>query len=244
MTELSDQITWANGETALHPRTRPQLRALLAKAAELQRLVPNAVLVGDAAAALHAGHRQSFDHDHVVPDLVERFDAVLDTLEAVGDWSLARARPGKIILGELGGIETGIRQLIRRRPLEVETVLVDGNPLVVPTKEEILRIKAWLAVNRNQTRDFLDIAALADTIGIARAAAILSLVDDYYADVNPRELAVATQVARQLADPRPRDAATTSQLHHYKGLAPRWHEWSEVCAVLRDVAGAMVEAES
>ena len=30
--------------------------------------------------------------------------------------------PGKIILGELGDIESGVRQLVRNRPLEVSEV--------------------------------------------------------------------------------------------------------------------------
>jgi hypothetical protein len=45
---------------------------------------------------------------------------------------------------------------------------------VVPTAAETLRIKAWLALVRNQTRDYLDIAALADHIGFDEAAAVLT----------------------------------------------------------------------
>ncbi len=52
-------------------RIPPTLRRFLASAARLQEAVPDAVLVGESAAALHAGHRDSFDHDHVLPDLVE-----------------------------------------------------------------------------------------------------------------------------------------------------------------------------
>ncbi|HEY5288117.1 MAG TPA: hypothetical protein VIJ50_13525 [Solirubrobacteraceae bacterium] len=54
----------------------PSLDDVLEKAAQLQELVPGAVLVGGSAAALYAHHRQSFDHDHVVADLAERFDAI------------------------------------------------------------------------------------------------------------------------------------------------------------------------
>ena len=140
------------------------------KAAQLQALVSGAVLVGGSAAALHAHHRQSLDHDHVVADLAERFDSILEHLEALGDWSTAKAQPGKIILGELGGIETGVRQLFRSRPLESAEIEVGGERLVIPTAAEILRIKAWLALNSNQTRDYLDVAALADRIGLDEAA--------------------------------------------------------------------------
>jgi len=212
----------------------------LEKAAQLQELVPGAVLVGGSAAALHAHHRESLDHDHVVADLAERFDTILQNLEALGDWSMTRAQPGKIILGELGGIETGVRQLLRGRPLETTEIEVRGKPLVVPTAAEILRIKAWLALSRNQTRDYLDIAALTEQIGLDDAAAVLGGIDDYYADINTRPEAVLTQLVKQLADPQPRDAEVTTQLSSYKALEGRWHEWSAVKAVLADLAEAMV----
>ena len=206
---------------------------------QLQSVVPGAVLVGGSAAAVHAHHRESLDNDHVIADLDRRFDTILEHLEALGDWSLVRAQPGKIILGELGGIETGVRQLLRARPLETTTVEVRGQQLVVPTPEEILRIKAWLALSRNQTRDYVDIAALADSIGPDKAAAVLANIDEYYAELNRRPEAVASQVARQLSDPRPRDPDVTEQLMAYKSLGPRWHEWSTVTAVLGEVAERM-----
>lgn len=219
----------------------PSLRDVLEKAAQLQELVPGAVLVGGSAAALHAHHRESHDNDHVVPDLAERFDSIMENLEALGAWSTAKAQPGKIILGELGGIETGIRQLLRSRPLESAEIDVQGRALVVPTAAEILRIKAWLALTRNQTRDYLDIAAIADSIGLDEAAVVLGGIDEYYADINARPEAVATQLARQLADPRPRDGEVTMQLANYKALDPRWHEWSTVKSVLAELAERMAQ---
>ncbi|MEX2626991.1 MAG: hypothetical protein WD225_08895 [Ilumatobacteraceae bacterium] len=222
------------------PRPTPTLDDVLERAAELQQVVPGAVLVGGSAAAHHAGHRLSFAHDHVVDDLGQRFDVVLDNLEALGDWSTARVSSGKIILGELGGIETGVRQMFRARPLEVEQVDMRGKALTVPTLEETLRIKAWLCVQRNQTRDYLDVAALSDRIGVGRAADLLSRIDDYYDELNQRPETVATQLARQLADPHPRDAAVTQHLAEYKQLDDRWHDWSTVVAQTRAVAVAMV----
>ena len=218
---------------------KPSLEDVLEKAAQLQELVPGAVLVGGSAAVLYAHHRQSRDHGHVIADLAERFDTILEHLEALGDWSMTRAQPGKIILGELGGIETGVRQLLRGRPLETAELEVRGRRLVVPTAPEILRIKAWLAISRNQTRDYLDIAALATRIGLDEAACVLAGIDAYYADINRRPEAVATQLVRQLADPQPRDAEVTTQLADYKALEPRWHDWSAVKAVLTDLAERM-----
>jgi hypothetical protein len=218
---------------------QPSLQEVLEKAAQLQQLVPGAVLVGGSAAAVHAGHRQSVDNDHVLADLAERFDTILDNLEALSDWSTARVKPGKIILGELGGIETGVRQLQRSRPLETVEIEVGERPLVVPTAAEILRIKGWLALSRNQTRDYLDLAALADRIGLDEAAVLLLDIDEYYADVNERPEAVATQLVRQLSDPRPRDTEATEQLHSYKDLDERWHDWATVKSVLADLAERM-----
>ncbi|MGH9281178.1 MAG: hypothetical protein ACRD12_24215, partial [Acidimicrobiales bacterium] len=114
--------------------------------------------------------------------------------------------------------------------------------LRVPTPEEILRIKAWLVVSRNRTRDYLDAAALSDRIGIAAAAQTVAGLDDYYSEVNGRPESVATQVARQFADPRPKDPSVTKDLSSYKQLDPRWHDWAAVVQTLRDVAVAMVDA--
>ncbi|MDR1189732.1 MAG: hypothetical protein LBK95_20145 [Bifidobacteriaceae bacterium] len=223
--------------------TTPEFADILASAARLQRLVPDAVMVGGSAAALHAHHRISFDHDHVLTDLRNRFDAVLDALEREGDWVTNRVTPGKIVLGELGGIETGVRQLIRRRPLETESYhLPDGSEVTVPTIEEALRIKAFLVVKRNQVRDYLDVAALAATMGIDRAGAALAGIDAYYADQAPEEGTVAAQVAAQLAEPAPKDARATTRLAAYKGLASRWHDWGQVKTVCRAVAAAMLTA--
>src|SRR6266550_6916246 len=150
---------------------RPELLRVLESAAKLQEAVPDAVLVGGAAAARWANHRASFDHDHVLEDLSTRFDIVLEALEATDGWVTNRVTPGKIILGELGDIESGVRQLIRKVPLEVvEVVLPSGQTLRVPTPDEILRIKGYLIVRRNQVRDYLDVAALSDRYGISHAA--------------------------------------------------------------------------
>src|SRR5580692_5321346 len=149
---------------------RPELVRVLESAARLQEIVPDAVLVGGSAAALWANHRSSYDHDHVLQDLSARFDAVLDAIEATDGWVTNRVTPGKIILGQLGDIETGVRQLIRNRPLEItEVTLPSGHVLRVPTPDEILRIKGYLVGRRNQVRDYLDVVALSDRYGIAHA---------------------------------------------------------------------------
>jgi len=68
--------------------------------------VPDAVLVGGSAAALWANHGSSQDHDHVLADLTERFDAVLEAIEATDGWSLTGSLPDPYGTTELlqGGV--------------------------------------------------------------------------------------------------------------------------------------------
>lgn len=109
----------------------------------------------------------------------------------------------KLILGELGGIEAGVRQLIRTVPLETqEEQLPSGAVLRVPTAAETLRVRADLIVKRNTTRDFVDVAALSATYGVEYAARVLLDIDHYYTDPKVPGAPVATQVARQLANQR------------------------------------------
>jgi hypothetical protein len=234
----------ANGREPDVGEASEALRAVLESAARLQELVPDAVLVGGSAAALYAGHRDSFDHDHVLTDLGDRFDMVLEALESEGEWVTNRVRPGKIILGQLGNIEAGVRQMIRKRPLETtQLTLSSGRSLRVPTASETLRIKAFLVVRRNQTRDYLDVAALAARYGVGESADVLAGIDDYYADQHGSGRGVAAQLARQLADPRPADASVTRQLEAYRNLTPRWTDWKRVRAACRDLATAMLERQ-
>lgn len=220
---------------------RPELVRVLESAVRLQEVVPDAFLVGGSAAALWVSHRTSFDH--VLQDLSDRFDAVLEAIEATDGWVTNRVTPGKIILGELGDIESGVRQLIRSRPLEVaEVSLPSGQLLRVPTPDETLRIKGYLIVRRNQVRDYLDVAALSDKYGIAHAADVLRHIDAYYTDQRgPGPEGVATQLARQLADPKPADARTIGQLGRYKGLDARLADWGNVIGVCRSLAVEMTQ---
>jgi hypothetical protein len=141
-----------------------------------------------------------------------------------------------LILGRLDGVETGIRNLIRRRALEVETVRIGRRRLRVPTLVEITRIKAWLCLVRNATRDYLDFAALSSRLGDEEAARTVAAMDDYYADqAGPAGRRVATQVVRQLAEPRPGDLGELD-LASYRSLDPRWHDWGAVTDACRRVA--------
>jgi hypothetical protein len=222
----------------------PSFDAVLRSAARLQEIVPDAVLVGDASAALHAGHRLSFDHDHVLADLADRYSVVVEAVEASEGWatSVRASSPPLTLLGWLDGIEAGLRQLRRTRPLEVQEVQVGDDATVrMPTLAEMLRVKAYLVVQRNQVRDYLDTVALADRLGTTEAAVVLTGLDGYYTDRSDDEDSVLTSLVQRLSEPDPRDHRVTGQLPTYKGLAERWHSWSAVVGDAHALADAVVE---
>ena len=221
-----------------------QMKKVLDQAARLQRLVPDAVLVGGSAAYIYANHRYSFDHDHIISDLQERFDLILDSLERESDWITNRIVYGKIILGELGGIETGIRQLIRKKALEFQTIQIEKYSLNVPTIEEIIRIKSFLIVKRNQMRDYLDFAALSDKIGSIESAKIIEKIDDYYSDNFPNEKPVLSQLLRQLSNPLPKDFRSVGHLSDYKGNVDKWKDWGFIIKICWDVAQKVMDTNS
>ena len=208
----------------------PEWDALLSSAAHLQRILPEAVLVGGTAAASFAHHRVSMDHDHILGDLRSRFDDVLAELESVAGWKTARVGRPVLILGSLDGIETGVRQLIREKPLDTEVIEVAGEKLTVPTQAEMLRIKAVLIVKRNATRDYLDFVAMADLLGRQAALDALKDFDGLYPQPNGQS--VRQQLQIQLANPMPYDLDETN-LREYKKLRPEYQDWSVVAEKCR-----------
>ena len=206
----------------------PDWEQVLSAAARLQRLLPEAVLVGGTAAGIHAGHRVSRDADHILTDLRSHFDEVLGQLESVAGWNTARVNRPVLILGNLDGIETGVRQLIRAEPLETTTVSAGDHEIRIPTEAEILRIKGFLLLRRNATRDYVDFAALADRMGDAAVATAFERFDRLY----PQDTGESAlqQMLAQLSSPQPYDLDGTV-LSEYNNLDPRWHDWDSVRAV-------------
>ena len=203
----------------------PEWDRILTAAAHLQELLPDAVLVGGTATAIHAEHRLSTDADHVLGDLTSRFDDVLAQLESVAGWKTARARRPVQILGSLDGIETGVRQLIRNDPLETEQVTLRNHKITVPTKAEMLRIKAVLILKRNATRDYIDFVALRDRLGIPGTLEAIRSFDRLYPQPNGES--PTQQLIIQLSSPMPFDLPQTD-LSEYKKLSPRWQDWTVI----------------
>lgn len=218
----------------------PDWERLLRAAARLQGILPGATRVGSTAAAVVAGHRRSMDADHVIDGLASHFDDVLAQLEAVAGWKTARVKRPVVIMGSLDGILTTVRNQIRSAPLETIEVATSGGKIRVPTKAEILRIKAWLILNRNATRDYLDVVAIADKLGDDAVVAALAPMDRLYPQGGDRG-AVRQQLIRQLSMPRPFDLASV-KLSEYKGIEPKWRDWSAVVIQSQHIANLAANA--
>lgn len=203
-------------------RENDDWRALLDAERRVQSLIPGAILVGGTAVALHLHHRLSLDGDHVLSDLRDRYDEVLAVLEAVPDWKTERLARPVLILGQLAGSMTGLRQQRRSRPLEVE--VKEG--LTVPTLPELARIKCWLLVERNAVRDLVDVVAILESLGERSSLDALSSFDACYAK-GPSGAPASVELVERLQSGRPGDRAAI-ELSNYKGLSAPWSDWGYV----------------
>jgi hypothetical protein len=183
---------------------------LLAAERHVRPPVQESVLVRGTAATLD-----------VVEDLRERFDEVLADLEAAAGWQTARVRRPVLILGQLDGVLTGIRQLRRVQPLETEEIA----GLRVPTLAEMARIKAWLLATRFTTRDYLDAVVLFERLGEEGVRNALRRLDELYPQ--PGGSSVLAEVVERLGSARPVDMAKID-LASYRGLQPPWNDWQYV----------------
>jgi hypothetical protein len=216
----------------------PEWERVLSAERHLQALLPGAVLVGGTAASLHAGHRRSLDGDHVLVDLREHFDEVLASLEQAAGWTSSRVQRPVLILGSLDGVQTGVRQLRRVRPLETEVL----QGLRVPTLPEMARIKAWLLVTRNTVRDYLDTVVLLSRLGPDREVEALRPLDELYPQASGAS--VRAELVERLAAGTPRDLAEVD-LRSYKGLVAPWNDWTHLVSqgrrLARDLAGSVLQ---
>ncbi len=193
------------------------------------------VVVGGTAVALHCGHRFSLDVDVVTPHLTDRYEEVLAKLETWQGWHTSRQTPRLIILGERAEIELGVRQQRRSVPFHVTR----KEKLLVPTAAEMLRIKAFLLGERRVLRDFLDVAALKDCLGVRRALAALRYLNAVYAPA-----AAFTPASRfaEACETDPLDLRETV-LSDYKGLRAPFVDWDYVASACRELGRALIKEE-
>ena len=140
-------------------------------------------------------------------DEVQGFGA-LATAGAPGD-DVARPavrRAGRT--GRSGRAAAGVPNSTLRRSSPMETTNVQlptGDRLQIPTGAETLRLKGYLIMSRNSSRDYAEFADLCDAMDPQTAAVVLAGMDRYYCGQRSNRLWVATQLVRRLADPRPFD---------------------------------------
>jgi RND superfamily putative drug exporter len=126
----------------------------------------------------------------------------------------------------------------RRKPMETTNVLLPtGDRLQIPTGAETLRLKSYLIMCRNSTRDFTEFADLIDSMETQTAAEVLARMDRYYSGQRSRRHPVATQLVRRLADPHPSDADDVAAAADPDAGA----EWERVRKRCLSVAVAMLE---
>jgi len=219
----------------------PSWETLLAHAAMLQTKVPGAVLVGGTAAAVHAKHRYSLDHDHVIQNLEQDYEAAMRSLESIVGWRTDRKVRGKLLPGNVSGIPAGLRNQRRKAPLDTTVVHThEGKELRVPTVPEMLRIKAFLIIDRNATRDFLDVAALSKHLGLRKSAAALASMNDLYGEFAGEAGDALTTLVVRLANPEPYDL-TDVDLPEYKGIVAPWNDWRSVAAQCARLAATILK---
>jgi heme transporter len=133
--------------------------------------------------------------------------------------------------------ETEEPRFERRSPVETTHVqLPTGDRLQIPTGAETLRLKGYLIMSRNSSRDYAEFAELVDTMEAETAAVVLAGMDRYYCSQSPRRQWIATQLVRRLADPHPSDLDDD----RWPGSDSK-ADWEEIRQRCLSVAVAMLE---
>lgn len=189
------------------------------------------VAVGGTGAAVHCRHRYSLDVDAVSLELQAHSEEAARSLEDWPGWITNRKNPPVLILG----VELGLRQ--QRRTIPLLTTRLDG--LVVPTLPEMLRVKAFLLAERRSTRDFVDVAALSDKLGGAKALAALSYQNLAYPSHAPQSAITRFAEACQM---EPVDLRQV-KLREYKGLHAPYTDWHYVAERNRQLGRQLIKLE-
>ena len=226
--EVTDLVIIPDDISALGP-TGSDLRMMVRSAARMKSLAPQTILVADPLAfsgcrqastrlaAQRPGRTKPCQGVHPVTMWRGRLSVAVDALETESDSERAPVQ--------------------RRGPVETTNVqLPTGDRLQIPTGAETLRLKSYLIMCRNSTRDYAEFADLVESMETQTAAQVLSGMDRYYCGQRPRNRWVATQLVRQLADPQPSDE------HEFKMSGTEAAEdWAKVRQRCLSVAVAMLE---
>jgi hypothetical protein len=234
MPEIDDKTETTDQPTTSSPSVMipPELVEVIRVGVRANHEVPGSVALGGAVCALFAQHRASIDIDFVLTDLTDRFQEVREHLFALPGWQEARFRVPVLILGSLDGIEVGYRQLRCSMPLETQEVETPDGTLLIPTLEELLRIKAFLAYERNYTRDFVDFAELSCLLEPPQVVEALRTLDEKFQW--EKQPSMILEITKTLLRPDPHDREThgfaTLRLLH-----PKLKTWDEVAAQCHEI---------
>ena len=227
------------------------LRMVVKSAARLKNLAPDTITVADPLAlsgclptdepvpALVNGHPNGRAHRNGASN------GSTNRAGKAGPPSLPGVHPVTVWRGRLSvaldALETEAdadrAPVERRSPMETTNVqLPTGDRLQIPTGAETLRLKSYLIMCRNTTRDFAEFAELVDSMETHTAAVVLAAMDRYYCGDHSRKQWVATQLVRRLADPQPSDE------HDTRMSGPEAEaDWAKVRERCLSVAVAMLE---
>ncbi|CQD04056.1 mmpL11 protein [Mycobacterium lentiflavum] len=137
---------------------------------------------------------------------------------------------------EAGARDRNRPQYARRSPVETTHVqLPTGDRLQVPTGAETLRLKSYLIMSRNSSRDYAEFADMVDTLEPETAAVVLAGMDRYYCCQPPRQQWITSQLVRRLADPNPSDLPDAVSEPDARA------DWDDVRQRCLSVAVAMLE---
>ena len=118
----------------------------------------------------------------------------------------------------------------------------EAGSLVIPTLDEMICMKAFLAYDRNATRDYLDFAALSECAAPETVIASLCKLDARYGEL--QTASAGLEVAKALCAAAPFDL-NESELPRYKGLAEKWHRWETTRGICQRfgvlLGGALVQ---
>ena len=118
-----------------------------------------------------------------------------------------------------------------------------GGRIRLPTIGETLRIKTFLVVDRNATRDYLDVAALSHNLGIRKSAMALERMNEIYSEFAGEGGDMLTSVLVKLAAPDPYDL-TDVDLMEYKGIIAPWNNWRSVQAQCASLAATILSPQA
>ncbi|MCA4722882.1 MMPL family transporter [Mycolicibacterium fortuitum] len=226
--EVTDLVIIPDDISALGP-SGSDLRMMVRTAARMKHLAPQTIIVTDPLAfsgcskpsarlaARRPGGPKRCPGVHPVTMWRGRLSVAVDALEA-------EAEAERAPMERLGPVET------------TNVQLPTGDRLQIPTGAETLRLKSYLVMCRNSTKDFEEFADLVESMETETAALVLSGMDRYYCGQNPKSRWVATQLVRRLADPQPSDE------HDFVMSDPdAAAEWEKVRQRCLSVAVAMLE---